>query len=110
MYRGPTVRELFEKGTAGVPGRGGSGRGREVSEAPLCAVCVVEAEIDGVSEEAVLRRGLRRVDKMDGGVTRKRWEVGTSDERTIQCKHDGGAALVMTTTGSDGREGCADHS
>ena len=99
VYRGPTVQELFARGDAsggggGVGGGGGARRGREVREAPLCAVCVVEAEIDGVGEEGVVRRGLRRVEKMDGGVTRKRWEMNSNgnEERTLQCKHDG--ALV----------------
>lgn len=66
-------------------------------EAPLCAVCVVEAEVDGVSEDAVMRRGLRRVDRMDGGVTRKRWELNTNEERVLQCKHDGVLVWFRTT-------------
>lgn len=50
--------------------------GREVMEAPLCAACVVELELDGVKEEAtVLQRGLRRIEKADGGLTRRRWEA-----------------------------------
>jgi hypothetical protein len=51
------------------------GKGREVAEAPLCAVCVVEAEIDDLDEDDILHRGLRRIDGVDGGVTRKRWEM-----------------------------------
>lgn len=48
----------------------------EVMEAPLCAACVVEMELDGVREESVVvQRGLRRVDKVDAGLTRRRWEV-----------------------------------
>ncbi|KAH6897193.1 hypothetical protein B0T10DRAFT_178964 [Thelonectria olida] len=45
-------------------------------EAPLCAACVVEMEMDGVREEkVVVQRGLRRVDQVDGGLTRARWEA-----------------------------------
>ncbi|KAH7162326.1 hypothetical protein B0J13DRAFT_517594 [Dactylonectria estremocensis] len=45
-------------------------------EAPLCTACVVEMELDGVKEESVVvQRGLRRVDKVDGGLTRRRWEA-----------------------------------
>lgn len=50
------------------------GGGKEVAEAPLCAVCVVEMEVDGVREEGIVQRGLRRTERFDGGVTRKRWE------------------------------------
>lgn len=53
---------------------GGRDRGREVYEVPLCANCQVEAELDEVGNEAVVKRGLRRVERLDGGVTRKRWE------------------------------------
>lgn len=50
--------------------------GREVAEAPLCAACVVEAEVDNVREESVVvKRGLRRVERVDGGLTRRRWEA-----------------------------------
>lgn len=96
IYRGPRVQELFEgdvgtAATVGGPLRGG----REVREAPLCAVCVVEAEIDGVSEEGVVKRGLRRVERLDGGVTRKRWEANANEERAQQCKHEG----VLVSTG-----------
>ncbi|RSL56486.1 hypothetical protein CEP54_008781 [Fusarium duplospermum] len=50
--------------------------GREVTEAPLCAACVVEVEVDDVREESVVvKRGLRRVERLDGGVTRRRWEA-----------------------------------
>lgn len=90
IYRGPRVQELFERGD------GGTGRGREVKEAPLCAICVVEAEIDGVSEEGIVKRGLRRVEKLDGGVTRKRWEVKSNEERALQWKQDN--ALVSVTS------------
>lgn len=46
-----------------------------MGQVPLCVVCVVEAEADGLKEEAVVQRGLRRVEKLDGGLTNKRWEA-----------------------------------
>lgn len=75
IYRGLTVRELFHENGGSGRRDDGTGRGIEIKEAPLCAACVVEAEIDGVGEEGIVKKGLRRVEKMDGGVTRKRWEV-----------------------------------
>ena len=69
------VKELFPDEEPEESGRDGCG-GKEVNEVPLCAPCVVEVEIDGVKEESVaVRRGLRRVEKVDGGLTRKRWEA-----------------------------------
>ncbi|KAF7544538.1 hypothetical protein G7Z17_g9871 [Cylindrodendrum hubeiense] len=71
VCRGVSVQALFrddedEEATGG----------REVMEAPLCAACVVEMELDGVKEESVVvQRGLRRVDWVDGGLTRRRWEA-----------------------------------
>jgi hypothetical protein len=59
------------------------GRGREVAEAPLCAVCVVEVEIDDLDEDAIFHRGLRRIDGVDGGVTRKRWELKSPKVRSM---------------------------
>ena len=53
-----------------------NGGAREVIEPPLCAVCVVECEVDGLDRGAVLQRGLRRIDRVDGGLTRRRWELG----------------------------------
>lgn len=50
-------------------------RGREVREPPLCAVCMVDVEMDGLSDEAVVRKGLWRVDAADGDVTNKRWAM-----------------------------------
>lgn len=53
----------------------GRGRGREIDEVPLCANCVVETEIDELDGGMVVQKGLRRVDRIDGGLTRRRWEV-----------------------------------
>lgn len=79
VYQGVRVRELFDeqREEEGVMREGGSRRrkrAREVDKIPLCALCVVETEIDGLGEEGVVQKGLRRVERLDGGVTRKRYE------------------------------------
>lgn len=75
MYRGTPIQALFWDDETPEGARERCGGGREVLEAPLCAACVVEVEDDGVGEEEVVRRALRRVDRVDFGVTRRRWEV-----------------------------------
>lgn len=58
-----------------------------MTEVPLCAACVVEVEVDGVKEDNVVKRGLRRVEKVDGGLTRKRWEAKNSEKNLkVSCK------------------------
>ncbi|KND88012.1 hypothetical protein TOPH_07389, partial [Tolypocladium ophioglossoides CBS 100239] len=69
---GVPVRALFED-VVGLAE--GAARGREVMAPPLCAMCMVDVEVDGLSEEAVVQKGLRRVEAVDGGVTRKRWAM-----------------------------------
>ncbi|UPK89988.1 hypothetical protein LCI18_000923 [Fusarium solani-melongenae] len=71
--------------------------GREVTEAPLCAACVVEAEVNDVREESVVvKRGLRRVERVDGGLTRRRWEA-KGDEKNS-------AHEASQKTGRDGAD------
>lgn len=67
---GVPVHALFGCGEGA--GRGWSGQG-ELTEPPLCAMCVVEVESAGLDDEGVVRRGLRRVSMVDGGVSRERW-------------------------------------
>lgn len=40
----------------------------------MCSTCVLEIEESGTREETIVQRGLRRVERLDGGVTRKRFE------------------------------------
>ena len=51
------------------------GKPLKVEVVPLCANCVVEVELDKLDARSVLQRGLRRIDKVDGGLTRRRWEI-----------------------------------
>lgn len=53
----------------------GRDRGREIDVVPLCANCLVDAEVDELDEDAVLQKGLRRMDHTDGGMGRMRWEA-----------------------------------
>ncbi|CAF3469103.1 unnamed protein product [Fusarium graminearum] len=77
IYQGVSVQELFrDEEDSEKDGCGG----KEVDKVPLCAAYVVELELDGVKEEtAVIKRGLRRVEKLDGGLTRKRWEANNNE-------------------------------
>ncbi|KAF4457486.1 hypothetical protein F53441_536 [Fusarium austroafricanum] len=82
IYQGVPVQDLFTDRGVDDGTREGCG-GREVSEVPLCAACVVEVEVDEVKEESiVVNRGLRRVEKVDAGLTRKRWEAKNSDKNS----------------------------
>ncbi|CAM1505268.1 Fc.00g109050.m01.CDS01 [Cosmosporella sp. VM-42] len=75
VIRGVPVQALFWQDEALDGERTTRTGGKEVFEVPLCAACAVEVEIDGIGEQGVVQRGLRRVDKLDGGLTRRRWEV-----------------------------------
>ncbi|KAI1502699.1 hypothetical protein F5X99DRAFT_407775 [Biscogniauxia marginata] len=50
------------------------GKGREIQEIPMCGNCVISCEIDSLDRNAVAQKALRRVDRVDGGLSRKRWE------------------------------------
>lgn len=69
------MQALFWEDDADEGVRRAAGGGREVVEVPLCVGCVVDVEMDGVREDEVVRRGLRRVEVADGGLTRSRWEA-----------------------------------
>ncbi|KAK8049958.1 hypothetical protein PG994_011688 [Apiospora phragmitis] len=49
-------------------------RAKEILDIPLCANCVVEVEMDSLDRKTVVQKALRRTDKIDGGLNRKRWE------------------------------------
>ncbi|KAI1640986.1 hypothetical protein F4809DRAFT_660580 [Biscogniauxia mediterranea] len=80
---GPRVGDLFcdegegEGEGEGDEERGGEegGRAKEIEDIPMCAHCVVSCEVeDEPDREQVAQRALRRVDRVDGGLSRKRWE------------------------------------
>lgn len=55
----------------------GRGKGKEVEQVPLCRRCVNEIRAGGESlgEEHLIPLALERVDKFDGGLSRRRWEA-----------------------------------
>lgn len=54
--------------------------GREVDEIPLCARCVVEIGRERMDEEHLIPMALGRVDRFDGGLSRRRWEARQRQE------------------------------
>ncbi|CAH0028362.1 unnamed protein product [Clonostachys rhizophaga] len=93
VHRGVKIPALF----AGEP-KQKNGRGKELTEAPICAPCMVDSEVDGVTEEVLVKRGLRRVERYDAGVTRKRWE-----EREGEAGRDGGKGKARATNLETGK-------
>lgn len=75
------MEELFDGSPSGQEGlrNGGLCTGTEIDAVPLCANCVVETEVDELDEDAVLQKGLRRMDHTDGGLGRMRWERQRSE-------------------------------
>lgn len=69
VVQGATVEQVFGRGGEGV----GSGGG-EVEEVPLCARCIEETGCDSVDEDHLIPTALGRVDRFDGGLSRRRWE------------------------------------
>ncbi|KAK2032718.1 hypothetical protein LX32DRAFT_661069 [Colletotrichum zoysiae] len=82
VHRGVPLSELFDEGHSAdregssstiqrVAGTAGKGRMREVEVPPLCAACYLSTE-----GEDVVQKGLRRVERADGGLSRARWDAG----------------------------------
>ncbi|KAK1983683.1 hypothetical protein LZ30DRAFT_748422 [Colletotrichum cereale] len=82
VHRGVPLLELFDEGhavdeegssstTRRVAGTAGKGRMKEVDVPPLCAACHLGTEGDDV-----VQKGLRRVERADGGMSRARWDAG----------------------------------
>lgn len=78
VVAGPKLAELFDDGDRVAVGAGdgdvGLGNGREIAEIPACANCVVGSRIDKTNQQNVVQNVLRRVDRIDGGMARQRWE------------------------------------
>lgn len=62
-----------------VAGTEGKGNMKEVEVVPLCAACYV-----GTDGEDVVQKGLRRVERVDGGLGRARW--GADETRAGQLR------------------------
>ncbi|XXH04989.1 hypothetical protein Hte_011413 [Hypoxylon texense] len=86
VVTGPKLAELFIEEDRAAANSGefqdehvaglGLGSGREITEVPTCANCKVACEIDTVNRQTVVQNVLRRVDRIDGGMARQRWERG----------------------------------
>lgn len=79
VVEGINVEELFGSDEA-QDGSGeaedGRHKGREVDNIPLCAKCVGEISRDNkMDEEHLIPMALGRVDRFDGGLSRRRWEA-----------------------------------
>ncbi|PHH88382.1 hypothetical protein CDD83_7615 [Cordyceps sp. RAO-2017] len=68
--------------------------GPEVTEPPLCAACLVEVEADGLGREGVVRKGLRRIGAVDGGLTQRRWFWKRSRRTSQASRCDGPPAVI----------------
>lgn len=70
------MQALFKDDEGRMPTEFGDNRmGKEVGQPPLCAICSVDVEVDGVSSGGLIQRGLKRIDVVDKGITRQRWEA-----------------------------------
>lgn len=60
------------------------GDAREVDQVPLCAHCYVEVEGASMDPQMVVDKALRRIDDVDGGLTRRRWEAGMREPSSMR--------------------------
>lgn len=76
MVEGITVENLFATDVSGEA-EGGRGKGKEVDEVPLCGRCAeeIQRERKSVGEEHLIPLALARMDRFDGGLSRRRWEA-----------------------------------
>lgn len=85
IVEGKTVEQLFTHDNADrVEAGRGMIKGKEVDEVPLCRPCVGEIQTgsESVSDEHLIPLALARVDKFDGGLSRRRWEAHRKAENT----------------------------
>lgn len=80
VVQGATVEQVFGRSGEGAVGRGGE----EVEEVPLCARCVEETGCDRVDEDHLIPMALGRVDRFDGGLSRRRWESRQQQQQQQQ--------------------------
>ncbi|KAM9882075.1 mediator of rna polymerase ii transcription [Verticillium dahliae] len=91
---GVKLEELFGDLDDDLEDNMGKTRGREIEGPPLCAHCLVEAELDGMDERAVVQKGLRRMDCVDGGLGRTRWEASQGQPLPLRIgSHQTGAPV-----------------
>lgn len=76
--------DLFEDAEPGescpLPGMGRS-KGKEIDEIPLCGQCAQETSREEAKDDHLIPMALRRIDRYDGGLSRRRWEEGMGGTR-----------------------------
>lgn len=95
VANGPSLKELFED--AEVPAQsdtnkspGSTTTAKEIDGIPMCANCMVGVEDD--SQETIVQKAVRRVDRTDSGLSRQRLERGVTavnrtDPEPLQNSH-----------------------
>lgn len=95
----------------------GRKRGWEIDQVPLCKGCLDEVEgkagkgpgkgnEEKDMEKEVVRRGLERIDKVEGGLTRRRWEMREGERKSEmerekkKIEHPGKGDLLPTRRGA----------
>lgn len=71
------MEQLFEDDSSGGPSQStelGRNKGREIDQTPLCGPCVEEISRETANDDHLIPMALRRIDRYDGGMSRRRWE------------------------------------
>ncbi|KAI7781756.1 hypothetical protein LA080_014387 [Diaporthe eres] len=118
VVEGVSVEELFEDAGSRVPDRStefGRSKGREIDEIPLCGPCVEEVSSETAEDDHLIPMALRRIDRYDGGLSRRRWEGVTRKSTHEDHGHETPSSLtshpelehqtriVGTSSGSKGK-------
>lgn len=101
VAEGVTVEQLFDVANGGSDsgddGDGetdvGGNQGREVDVVPLCGKCAGETLRDRADDERLVPMALERIDRYDGGLSRRRWEAGLGRARDHSEYHTRRARL-----------------
>lgn len=72
VVEGTPLGDLFQEEDGGGAGAGAN-HAKEVDDVPLCAKCVAEVTSD--PEALLIPMALDRVERFDGGLSRRRWEA-----------------------------------
>lgn len=91
-----SVEELFEDGGSRGADHStelGRGKGREIDEIPLCGQCVEEVSRETAKDDHLIPMALRRVDRYDGGLSRRRWEEATGQSSHEDHSHETPSSL-----------------
>lgn len=90
------MEELFEDaGSRGADRSTEQGRskGREIVQIPLCGKCVEEVSSETAEDDHLIPMALRRIDRYDGGLSRRRWEGLTRQDTHEDHNHETSSPL-----------------